>query len=74
MTEEKIMTSTSTRIVIAAAQKEPHFLDGAEIGFLVNLAPAQLAILPGTTHVTLVDHPDWLLLITAFIAARTEAL
>jgi len=52
--------------------------DGGGFGHDVKaqqyLAPAQLAILPGTTHVTFVDHPDWLLLITAFIDARTEAL
>jgi pimeloyl-ACP methyl ester carboxylesterase len=47
---------------------------GDDVKAQQHLPPAQLAILPGTTHVTLVDHPDWLLsMITAFIDARTEA-
>jgi len=40
----------------------------------MKLLPAALMILPGTTHVTLVDHPDWLFsMMTPFIGARTQA-
>jgi len=31
---------------------------GDDVKAQQHLPPAQLAILPGTTHVTLVDHPD----------------
>jgi pimeloyl-ACP methyl ester carboxylesterase len=33
---------------------------GGVIGDLVGLPPARLAVLPGTTHVTLVQRTDWL--------------
>jgi pimeloyl-ACP methyl ester carboxylesterase len=35
-------------------------LGGGVIGDMVGLPPARLAILPGTTHVTLVQRHDWL--------------
>jgi pimeloyl-ACP methyl ester carboxylesterase len=35
-------------------------LGGGVVGDLVGLPRSQLAVLPGTTHVTLVDHADWL--------------
>jgi hypothetical protein len=35
-----------------------------------GLPPSQLAVLPGTTHLTLVDRTDWLLsMIGAFLDA-----
>ena len=38
------------------------------IGDLVGLPRSQLAVLPGTTHVTLVDRAEWLTsMITAFL-------
>jgi hypothetical protein len=33
---------------------------GGVAGDLVGLPPARLAVLPGTTHVTLVQRTDWL--------------
>jgi pimeloyl-ACP methyl ester carboxylesterase len=43
-------------------------LGGGVIGDLVGLPDSQLAILPGTTHVTLVDRASWLLsMIPAFL-------
>ncbi len=45
-------------------------LGGGVAGDLHGLPRAQLAVLPGTTHVTLVDRADWLLsMITAFLDA-----
>ncbi len=45
-------------------------LGGGVPGDLTGLPRSQLAVLPGTTHVTLVDHADWLLsMITAFLDA-----
>jgi hypothetical protein len=39
-------------------------------GNLVGLPRSQLAMLPGTTHVTLVDRSEWLAsMITAFLDA-----
>ena len=35
-------------------------LGGGVAGDLVGLPRSQLAVLPGTTHVTLVDRADWL--------------
>jgi pimeloyl-ACP methyl ester carboxylesterase len=35
-------------------------LGGGVIGDLVGLPSARLAVLPGTTHVTLVQRTDWL--------------
>ena len=35
-------------------------LGGGVIGDLVGLPRARLAVLPGTTHVTLVQRTDWL--------------
>ncbi len=35
-----------------------------------GLPDSQLAVLPGTSHVTVVDHPDWLVsMITRFLDA-----
>src|SRR6266700_4282915 len=43
-------------------------LGGGVAGDLVGLPRAQLAVLPGTTHVTLVDRADWLVsMITQFL-------
>jgi len=43
-------------------------LGGGVAGDLVGLPRAQLAVLPGTTHVTLVDRAEWLLsMITQFL-------
>jgi pimeloyl-ACP methyl ester carboxylesterase len=43
-------------------------LGGGVIGDFVGLPRSQLAVLPGTTHVTLVDRAEWLTsMITAFL-------
>ena len=43
-------------------------LGGGVAGDLVGLPRAQLAVLPDTTHVTLVDRADWLVsMITQFL-------
>src|SRR5205085_11105499 len=43
-------------------------LGGGVAGDLVGLPRSQLAVLPGTTHVTLVDRADWLVsMITQFL-------
>jgi pimeloyl-ACP methyl ester carboxylesterase len=39
-------------------------LGGGVIGDLVGLTPSRLAILPGTTHVTVIHRTDWLLSMT----------
>jgi len=45
-------------------------LGGGVVGDLVGLPRSQLAVLPGTTHVTLVDRAEWLAsMITAFLDA-----
>jgi pimeloyl-ACP methyl ester carboxylesterase len=45
-------------------------LGGGVMGDLAGLPNSQLAILPGTTHVTLVERTDWLVsMITAFLDA-----
>ena len=45
-------------------------LGGGVAGDLVGLPGSQLAVLPGTTHVTLVDRTEWLTsMITAFLDA-----
>ncbi|MFL5807510.1 MAG: alpha/beta fold hydrolase [Roseiflexaceae bacterium] len=51
-------------------------LGGGVVGDIVGLPNAQLAVLPGTTHLTLVDRAEWLLsMITVFLdAPMPEAL
>jgi pimeloyl-ACP methyl ester carboxylesterase len=45
-------------------------LGGGVVGDLAGLPNSQLAILPGTTHATLVERADWLVsMITAFLDA-----
>ncbi len=45
-------------------------LGGGVPGDIVGLPSSQLAVLPGTTHVTIVDRTDWLLsMIEAFLNA-----
>lgn len=45
-------------------------LGGGVPGDLVGLPPSQLAVLPGTTHVSLLDRAEWLTSMTdAFLAA-----
>jgi pimeloyl-ACP methyl ester carboxylesterase len=45
-------------------------LGGGVAGDLVGLPRSQLAVLPGTTHVTLIERTDWLLsMVTAFLEA-----
>jgi pimeloyl-ACP methyl ester carboxylesterase len=45
-------------------------LGGGVVGDLVGLPRSQLAVLPGTTHVTLADRAEWLVsMITAFLDA-----
>ena len=45
-------------------------LGGGVAGDLVGLPRSQLAVLPGTTHVTLIERTDWLLsMVTAFLNA-----
>lgn len=45
-------------------------LGGGVVGDLAGLPRSQLAVLPGTTHVTLVDRSDWLIsMITEFLDA-----
>src|SRR5947209_12081100 len=45
-------------------------LGGGVPGANVGLPNAQLAVLPGTTHITLVDRADWLIsMITGFLDA-----
>lgn len=47
-------------------------LGGGVAGDLVGLPRSQLAVLPGTTHVTLIERTDWLLsMVTAFLDAPT---
>lgn len=49
-------------------------LGGGVIGDLAGLPNSQLAILPGTTHVTLVSRADWLLaMIPPFLDAPMPA-
>jgi len=49
-------------------------LGGGVPGDMVGLPPSQLAILPGTTHVTLVDRAEWLVSMTeAFLDAPMPA-
>ena len=46
-------------------------LGGGVAGDLVGLPRSQLAVLPGTTHVTLVDRADWLVsMITQFLDVK----
>jgi hypothetical protein len=46
-------------------------LGGGVMGDLVGLPRAQLAVLPGTTHNTLVERASWLLsMISTFLDAR----
>jgi hypothetical protein len=43
-------------------------LGGSVPGDLVGLPRSQLSVLPGTTHVTLVERADWLIsIIAAFL-------
>ena len=45
-------------------------LGGGVAGDLVGLPRSQLAVLPGTTHITLVDRAEWLVsMITEFLDA-----
>ena len=45
-------------------------LGGGVVGDLAGLPRSQFAVLPGTTHVTLVDRVEWLAsMITAFLDA-----
>jgi hypothetical protein len=45
-------------------------LGGGVMGDLTGLPNSQLAVLPGTTHATLVERGDWLgSMITAFLDA-----
>lgn len=45
-------------------------LGGGVAGDIAGLPRSQLAVLPGTTHVTLVDRADWLVsMVTAFLDA-----
>jgi pimeloyl-ACP methyl ester carboxylesterase len=45
-------------------------LGGGVMGDLAGLPRSRLAILPGTTHVTLLERADWLVsMITAFLDA-----
>jgi pimeloyl-ACP methyl ester carboxylesterase len=49
-------------------------LGGGVIGDVAGLPNAQLAVLPGTTHLTLVERAEWLLsMITAFLDAPMPA-
>ena len=49
-------------------------LDGGVPGDLGGLPRSRLAVLPGTTHVTLVERVDWLLpMVTAFLDAPMPA-
>jgi hypothetical protein len=49
-------------------------LGGGIPGDNVGLANVQLAVLPGTTHITLVDRADWLIsMITVFLDAPLPA-
>ena len=46
-------------------------LGGGVAGDLVGLPRSQLAVLPGTTHVTLVDRAQWLVsMITQFLDVK----
>ena len=46
-------------------------LGGGVPGDIVGLPRSQLAVLPGTTHVTIITKTDWLLsMITPFLASR----
>jgi pimeloyl-ACP methyl ester carboxylesterase len=48
---------------------------GGVAGDLVGLPRSQLAVLPGTTHVTLVDRAEWLAsMITAFLDAPVQEM
>jgi len=55
-------------------RNEKNGLGGGVAGDLHGLPLSQLAVLPGTTHVTVVDRTDWLLsMITPFIDAPAKA-
>jgi hypothetical protein len=48
-------------------------LGGGVVGDLVGLPRSQLAVLPGTTHVTLTDRAEWLAsMILAFLDVPTS--
>ncbi len=48
-------------------------LGGGVMGDMVGLPRSRLAVLPGTTHVTLVDRSDWLIsMITEFLDTPSE--
>ena len=50
-------------------------LGGGVVGDLVGLPRSQLAVLPGTTHVTLVDRAEWLAsMITGFLDTPMRAV
>jgi hypothetical protein len=47
---------------------------GGVEGDSAGLSPSQLAVLPGTTHLTLVERADWLVsMISAFLDSPTAA-
>jgi pimeloyl-ACP methyl ester carboxylesterase len=49
-------------------------LGGGVVGDMVGLPASQLAVLPGTTHVTVVDRADWLVsMVEGFLAAPIPA-
>ncbi len=48
-------------------------LGGGVAGDLVGLPRSQLAVLPGTTHVTLVDRAEWLVsMMTRFLDGKPD--
>lgn len=48
-------------------------LGGGVAGDIAGLPSSQLAVLPGTTHITLVERADWLLsMISQFLSAPTS--
>ena len=49
-------------------------LGGGVAGDLVGLPRAQLAVLPGTTHVTLVDRVEWLVPMVTQFLDRKDAM
>ena len=54
---------------------QTHLLQGRQFGdTLAGLPNSQLAVLPGTSHVTLVDRVDWVVtMIDAFLDAPVKS-
>ena len=69
-----VIVGRSGMILPNYAVETIRLLGGGVAGGVVGLPRSRLAILPGTTHVTLVDRTEWLLpMIAAFLDMPAEA-